>query len=151
MGAYQSKLSEAVAVVATVDPDAYGTGEQNSDYIDMQDFERVLFIVMAGTLGSSATLDVQIEQATDTSDTGLKDITGKVITQLTEAGTDSDKQAIIEVKQSDLDIAGGFRYIRAECTLGAATSDYGLVAIGSNPQYHPASEYDLASVDEIVA
>lgn len=144
-------LDEFLAVVATVDPDAYATGEQNSDYVDMRDFKQVMFIVTAGTLGTNATLDAQVEQAQDANGTGLKDITGKVITQLTEAGTDSDKQAIIVVRQEDLDRANNFTHARLEMTLGAATSDYGMVAVAGPPTYGPASEYDLSTVDEIVS
>lgn len=146
-----SRIYERMAVVATVDPDAYGTGEQNSDVIDMKYWRRVIFIVMAGTLGSSATLDVVIEGDTDSGmATALADITGKTITQLTEAGTDSDKQAIIEVTAEEV-AAQGLRYIRAECTLGAATSDYGLIALGE-PAHGSLDvrAQDLSTVDELV-
>lgn len=143
------KLSEAVAVVACIDPDAYATGAQTSDWIDMSKQERVLFIVQAGTLGSSATLDFKVQQSAAANGANPADITGKAITQLTEAGTDSDKQALVEVRASEL--TDGYRYIAGVMTVGAATSDAGMVAIAGNPVYGPASDYDLASVDEIVA
>jgi hypothetical protein len=145
------KLSEAVAVVACIDPDAYTTGAQTSDWVDMADFERVAFIVMAGALGTSATIDFKVQQATDGNGTGAKDVTSKAITQLTDGGTDSDKQAIVEVRQDELDVEGGFRYVAGIMTVGAATSDAGVIALGGNPTYGPASNYDLASVDEIIA
>ena len=145
------RADQVVAVVATVDPDAYATGAQNSDTIDMQDFEQVKFVVMAGTLGSSATIDFKATQGNSSAMGSEKDITGKAITQLTDAGTDSDKQASVVVNQSDLDVAGGFRWIRGVMTVGTATSDAGVVALGLYPTYGPASDYDLASVDEIVA
>ncbi len=143
------KLSEAVAVVACIDPDAYGTGAQTSDWIDMSKFERVLFIVQAGTLGSSATLDFKVQQSAADSGTNPADISGKAITQLTEAGTDSDKQALVEVRADEL--TAGYRYIAGVLTVGTATSDAGVLAIASEPNYGPAYDYDLASVDEIVA
>lgn len=148
--ATEGRLSEALAVVATIDPDAYGTGTQNTDVIDMRYHRRVIFIVMAGTLGSSATLDFAVKGDTASNGSFTDTITGKSITQLTDGGTDSDKQAIIEVTAEEA-AAQGFRYLRGLATLGAATSDYGVVALAGHARYSPASEYDLATVDEIVA
>lgn len=143
------KLSEAVAVVACIDPDAYATGEQTSDWVDMADFERVLFIVQVGTMASSSTVDFKVQQSTVSAGSNPIDITGKLITQLTEAGTDSDKQVLVEVRQDEL--TAGYRYIAGILTVGAAASDSGVIAIGGNPTFGPAAGYDLASVDEIVA
>ena len=117
----------------------------------MRDFEEVAFLVQAGTLGSSATLDFKVTQGNTSGMGGEKDITGKAITQLTDAGTDSDKQAVVIVKESELDVAGGFRWIRGVMTIGTATSDCGMTALGGYPTFGPASDYDLTSVDEIVA
>lgn len=142
------KLNEQVAVVATIDPDAYGTGTQGSDYVDMADFEKVMWIVQAGALGSSATLDFALYEATDDQGDGEQAISGKAITQLTEAGTDSDKQAIVEVRADEL--SEGYRYVRGILTIGTATSDAAVIAVAGEARYQPASDYDLASVDEIV-
>lgn len=142
------RLTERLAVVATIDPDAYGTGAQTSDVIDMTNHRRVIFVVMAGALGSSATLDFEVRGDAASNGSFTTPITGKSITQLTEAGTDSNKQAIVEVTSEEV-AAQGLRYVRGLATLGAATSDYGVVAIAGDSRYQPAD--DLASVDEIVA
>jgi hypothetical protein len=143
------RLSEMLSVVATVDPDAYGTGTQNSDVIDMEQHQKVMFIVQAGTLGSSATLDFNVYGSAAVGMTSAALITGKSITQLTEAGTDADKQAIVEVTADEV-AAQGYRYIRGNLIIGTATSDAGLIALATS-DYSPASDYDLSSVDEIVA
>ena len=145
------RLDQAVAVVDCIDPDANGTGAITGDIIDMKDFEQVMFIVMAGALGTNATLDFQVYQGKTSAMGTPVVITGAAITQLTEAGTDSDKQAVVVVKQADLNEADGYRWIRGTLTVGVATSDAGVVSIGAYPTYGPASDYDLASVDEIVA
>jgi hypothetical protein len=145
------RADQAAAIVACSDPDAYTTGAITDDIIDMANFEQVMFIVQAGTLGSSATVDFQVYQGDSNALANPKVITGAAITQLTQAGTDSDKQAIVVVKQADLDAAGGFRWIRGTLTVGTATSDAGMIALGFYPTFGPASDYDLASVDEIVA
>lgn len=142
---------EKFGIVATIDPDAYAASTVVSDYVDMQDWPGgIMAIVMAGDLGSSATLDAKLRQATDSSGTGVKDITGKAITQLTQAGSDSDKQAIITLLADQLDVAGGFRYVALSMTVATATSDCGAIILGMNPSYGPATDLDLATVDEVV-
>jgi hypothetical protein len=100
--------SKRADVVGSIDPDAYAAGTYTTGWIDMSKFFSVLAVVMAGTLGASATLDAKIQQAQDSGGTGAKDISGLAITQLTQAGADSNKQALINVMQSDLDRANNF-------------------------------------------
>ncbi len=142
--------SERCAVLAVIDPDANAAGALTSDWADATEFQQMMGICLAGTLGTSATLDMKLQQATDSSGTGAKDITGKSITQLTQAGTDSDKQAIINVNADDLDVAGGFTHVAIVLTTATATSDSGAILLGFDPRHGPASANDLASVDEIV-
>lgn len=142
--------SERVAVAGVIDPDANTAAALTSDYLDMRKFGSALAIIMAGTLGSSATLDAKLVQATDSSGTGVKDITGKAITQLTQAGTDDDKQAIINCRADELDVDNGFTHVAIVMTTAVATSDSGAILLGLDPRYAPASDNDLASVDEIV-
>lgn len=146
---YNEALSEQLAVVATIDPDAYGTGDQTTDIIDMKLHRRVLFIILGGTLGTVATLDFLVKGSASSNMASPSNLTGKAVTQLTEAGTDSDKQALVEVTAEEV-AAQGFRYIQGTASLAAATSDYGLVAIADFSRYSTADENDLASVDEIV-
>jgi hypothetical protein len=138
------------AVVAVIDPDANGAGTLTSAYVDASKFEQLMAIVMAGDLGTSATLDAKLVQATSAAGANVTDISGKAITQLTQAGTDSNKQAIIQVRADELDVAGGFRYVALVLTTAVATSDSGAVVLGFTPTYGPANDYDLAAVDEIV-
>lgn len=143
--------SQIAAVVGAIDPDVYTAGTYTTGWVDMQDFDALMAIVMVGTLGSSATLDAKIEQATDGSGTGAKDVSGTDITQLTQAGTDSDKQAVINVHASDLDFANDFRFARLSITVAVATSDAGGVLLGFTPRYGAASDNDASTVDEIVS
>lgn len=140
-------LSENLAIVATVDPDAYTTGDQTTDVVDMSTHDRVLFIVMAGALGSSATLNFKVYGDTASGGSFATQITGKEITPLTQAGTDSDKQAIVEVSGAEAQ-AQGFRYLRGTLTVGVATSDAGVIAVADG-RYAPVDS--LASLDQVVA
>lgn len=143
--------SHRVAVLGAIDPDANTAGTLTTGWVAMKDWGRLMAIIMAGDLGASATLDAKLEQATDGSGTGAKDITGKAITQLTQAGTDSNKQAIINLHRDELDLAGGFTHVRLSHTVGTATSDSGAILLGLDPRYNTAADNDAATVDEIVA
>ncbi len=144
--------SHHAALVGVVDPDALAAAAHNTGWISMASFERLMAIVFAGTLGTNATVDAKLEQATDGSGTGAKDIANKAITQLTQAGSDdSDKQVVINVSADQLDVENNFTHVRLSITIGTATSDLGAAVFGLVPRYGPASDNDLASVAEIVA
>lgn len=143
-------LSEEVAVLGVIDPDAYTTGSYTSDWCDMTQFKRVMAVIMAGTLGTTAGITGYVYQASDSSGTGAKAITGKSTTELTAVGTDSDKQAIINVREDELDVANDFTHVAAIIVVATATSDGGAIVLGGHPQNGPASDNDLSSVDEIV-
>jgi hypothetical protein len=145
-----ARPSERVAVLAAHDPDVHTAAAYVTAYVAAKNYASFLAIIFAGTLGASATLDAKILQATDASGTGAKDLAGAAITQLTQAGTDSDKQALINFRAEDLDINNGFTHVAVSMTIGTATSDAGAVLLGLDPRNFPASENDSATVDEIV-
>ena len=150
MGFSNAVGSEVAAIVATVDPDVLTAATHTSDWVDAGKFESLMAIVMVGTMQSSSTLNAKLEQATDSGGTGAKDISGSAITELTQAGTDSDKQVIINCRAEELDTPNGFDFVRLSMTVAAASSDGAGMILGLNPRYAPASDNDLASVDEIV-
>lgn len=141
--------SEAAAVVGVVSPDALATGAISTAWIPVNNFENFQAIVLAGVLGASATLAGKLEQATDAAGAGAKDITGKAITTLVKA-TDDNKQAVINLKPSELDKDNDFSHFRLTLTVGTAISDGGAVVMGQDPIFAPASDNDLASVAQIV-
>lgn len=146
---YSEQLSQQLAVVSCIDPDAYAAGAANGDAVDMSKFNRVVYVVMAGDLGSSATLDYKLQGSADAS--SWSDLSGKSITQLTQAGSDSDKQAVVEITAEELHgYSSTYRYVRDVMTVGTATSDCGAIGLAGDARFHPASDDDLASVDEIV-
>lgn len=143
------KPSEKIAVVGTIDPDAYTASTYVSDYIDMSKWHSLMAVIAVGAMTASGTVDAKLRQATTATGASVKDITGKSITQLTATG-DSDKQAIINLRDQELDIDGGFRYVNLTVTVAVAASDAGAIVLGCDPRNAPANANDLASVDEIV-
>jgi hypothetical protein len=148
--------SEAAAVVATVDPDAYTAAAYSSDEVDMSKFESIMCVVTVGEMASTSTVACKL-QASTTSGGTFVDITGKAISTITQATSPltSDVQAVINLRTEELwsstSPEAEYRYVKAVMTVAAAASDAGLVILGFNPRQGPASDNDLASVAEIVA
>lgn len=142
--------SQLSAVIGVIDPDAYAAGTVTTAWLDMSEFEAVQAIVGAGDLGTDATLDAKFEQASDAAGTGAKDVTGKAITQLTEAGADSNKQSVINLFASELDIKNDFTHVRLSMTVAVATSDAHAMVQGVHAHYGDASDSQAASVAEVV-
>ena len=96
MGAKNILPSELAAIVATSDPYADADGAQNSDWVDMADFESLMAMLLIGTFpDTGSTMDFKLQQATTSGGAGVKDITGKAITQIASGSPAvSDKQAI---------------------------------------------------------
>jgi hypothetical protein len=143
--------SALVAVVGAINPSSQSAGALSTGWVDMRKWFNLLALIQAGALGASATLDAKIQQATDSSGTGAKDVTGLAITQLTKAGSDDNKQAAINVRQEDLDGNNGFTHVRLTITVATAASLTAALLLGLNPRYGTASASDAASVDEIVS
>ncbi len=128
-----------------LDPDAYASGAATTTgapEIDTRGFTECAFIVMAGDLGSSGTVDVQIQESA-TSGSGYTDITGAAITQLTQAGSDDNKHVVIR-----LDLRKRLRYLITEFTIGTAASDLAIACVLAGGNEFPVSTTDA---DEVVS
>lgn len=144
--------SEQAAILGVIDPDAYAAGTYVTGWIDMSLWDRIQAIVMAGDLGASATLDAKVTVGTTSTGGTTADVTGGAITQLTQAGSDSNKQAIINLDVNQLAATHvAYQYMRLSMTVGTATSDAGGLVLGFGPKYAPADDNDASTVDEIVS
>src|SRR5579859_6460577 len=130
------KASEQVGLLAQVNPVSTSSAV-NSGWVSAQEFQKFLAIINVGTFGSSATVDAKLRQATDSSGTNAKDITGKAITQLA-AGT-NNICATIDLDAQELDVANSFDYIELVITVGTAATVVSGDVIGFNPRYAPGS------------
>jgi hypothetical protein len=136
--------------LATINPVSQGVGTAVSGWIDISKFDKLKGKVAVGVLGAGATVDAKLQQATSSGGAGAKDIAGKAITQLTQAGADSNKQVLINLFSDELDVTGGFKFVQLSITVSVAASlIYGEME-GFTPRYAPASDNDAASVDEII-
>lgn len=144
-----AKASEAIALLANYNAASVSASTVTTGWISAANHERFLAMVSSGVLGSSATLDAKLQQASDSSGTGAKDITGKTITQIVKASGDN-KVALINLEASELDVANGFTHFRLSMTVGTAASLLDAKVIGLVPRYEPNSAYNIAAVVETV-
>ena len=143
------RLSEQLAVVATIDPEAYTTATTvTTDVFDMSVHHEAMFVIMTGTVAANTTLDFDVQESTAT---GAGTVTATAVASITQltAGNDDD-QVIVTVRGEDM--SDGYRYLRGVLTIGGVggTADVGVVALADRARYKAASVNDLASVDEIV-
>lgn len=142
--------SNEVGMLAALAPVSQAAGTVSTPWIAMKDYATMMAVISVGVLGSSATVDAKIEQAQNSGGTGAKDITGKAITQLTKAGSDDGKQAIINFRQADLDAQNDFTHVRLSLTVATAASLTSAALFGLDQRYGLASDNDASTVDEIV-
>lgn len=144
-----AKGSELLALLATIDPASQAAGTATTGWIPAAHHHAFLALIQTGVLGTGATVDAKLQQATDASGTGAKDITGKAITQITKASGDN-KQALINVRPEDLDTVSGFGFVRLSVTVGVAASQTAAQVLGINARELPASTANQAAVVQVV-
>ena len=140
--------SDRAAVVAAINPVSQGAGSVSTPWVSVATFINLMAVLMVGALGTSATIDAKFEQATDGSGTDAKDVDGASITQLTQAGSDdSNKQALINLRNDMLDTTNEFTHVRLTVDVGVAASLVGATVLGMDATYQPADQ--AASVAEV--
>lgn len=149
MFGFEGKVSDKLGVVGVIQPQAITAGATGvlTAAIDMQDWERVIFVASTGTLGTSGTLDVAAV-ASDASGGTYTALTGKSATQLVKA-TDDSKVVVIEVAQDDVAKVSK-RYVKFHMVAGTANATSGGVVLGVPASYGKGSDNDLAAVAQIL-
>lgn len=144
----QSRPHERILLLSSIDPDNQSAGTVTGDYVKADDFLQYLAVFNAGVLTTNNTTDFSVVQAQDGSGTNAKAL--KAATQLTQAGTDSDKQVVISFDATELDLANGFYWVAVRAVTATAAGYVCANLFGIDPIYGYDAALDLASVDEIV-
>lgn len=142
---YTERFSEGAALLGSINPASYNS-EQNTGYVSFANYARGVVIIHAGVLGQN--VDVDIEQATDTSGTSAKafDSNGKDIT-LT-ATTDNNTVSVIEINADEFDVANSFLTLNVEATPAGSSSIFGVQIWGTVPRFKPVATTNLDSVTD---
>lgn len=149
------KPSNRGVLMGVIDPDAYAPATYTTGWVSASDFHNFLALISWGTLGTTCTINAKLQQATDSSGTSAKDVSGYAITAVdsTDSPVPHDKQAIINMMSQALDVANGFDYVRLSVTLASTdspqqTSDAAAYLFGFDGRYNP--EADATTVAEVV-
>ena len=136
---YTERFTETHASLATIFPASYNS-EQNTAWIDCEGYHRIYIDLVAGDIGTSVDMDIEVS-LTD----GGTPVTLKSITQLTQAGGDDNSYVGVEVRMEEM-AASNYKFLRVELTPSGScllcVRVWGVVA-----RYNPA---DVTGFDEIV-
>ncbi len=144
-----SKASEMLAILATIEPASQSAGSATTGWGSVANHHGLLAVVQTGVLGTLATVDAKLQQATDSTGAGAKDVAGRAITQIVKA-TGDNKQALINLKPEELDTLNGFGFVRVALTVGVAASITGAQLLGVNPRFAPADSGNQAAVVQVI-
>lgn len=131
-----------------IEPDAYTANTYTTSWLSMRDYQRLAAILMIGDMVTNSTIDAKLRQAKTSGGAGAKDVTGKAVTQLTAAGSDSNKLVVIELNAEELDVNGKYDYVQLSVTIAAAASDFAALVVRFVTNYAPV---DRTNLDEVVA
>jgi hypothetical protein len=145
----QLKPSQRAGVVGNISPIS-ASAVQTSGWIDATTFHNYLAIIGTGVMGASGTVDAKLQQATDNAGTGAKDVTGKAIAQYLHATPDDGKQALINLKQEDLDFANGFKFFQLSITPAVAASEIEGLVLGFDPRFGFADANAATTQSQII-
>lgn len=138
MAEYTVKLYERMYPLTYLHSANKSAAAHATSYVCVKDYHRIWVVLDVGTMSQGSTIDLAIQQATDTSGTGVKALSpAKAITQLTQAGGDSDSLVCIEIQTEELDVSNNFDCIRAVLTVGSAASQASLIVYGVEPRFMP--------------
>ena len=143
------KGSEQFAILTVLDPSSAAAGTAVTSWVPVATFHSMLAVIQTGVLGTSATIDAKLRQATDSSGTSAKDVTGRAIVQIVKATGDS-KQALINMRCDEIDTNNAFTHVALSVTVGTAASIYNAMLLGMNPRFAPGSDANPAAVVQII-
>jgi hypothetical protein len=136
------QLSQGISIAGTeIDPQQQAAGTVYTGGVDMEHFQRVLFVLMVGNVGAGGTVNAQLQSSSASNfSAGPNNIAGTAITQVAA----NNKIATVEVRSDQL--TPGDRYVRLQVTVGTNAVYIAALALGGEAEHKPASKQDIAAV-----
>lgn len=134
---YTENWSEGNAILTSVFPVSLAAAN-TPVWVDVGNYARLVAKLKVGLIAAGGTLDFKVQQATSAAGANAKDITGKAITQLPDTADNVDR--IIEIKNEELDVDGGFHFVGLLITPAVAASLVSAELIGFIPRYEPVTK-----------
>lgn len=136
---YTQKFTEGHQPGGELYPALKTPAAYNGAWIRLSNHQRVIFILQVGTMAQTSTLDFLVQEDVLGDGASAAAITGKAITQLTAAGGDGDDLVAIEVRTEELDVDGGFCWVRGVLTVGTANVTCAMLPLRFVANYPPVA------------
>ena len=136
---YPELDTERMELLAVIHPDLH-QGTYYSPWIDMAGRHKAIAKIYVGDIGQAGTVDVELQQAQDANGTGAAAIAAKAITQLTQAGGDSNDSCAINLRTEEMNAGANYTHIRARLDVLVASANVCVVLEGNVPRYAPVTQ-----------
>ena len=133
MSQYTERFTEVHEPLLVEYADSRGPVNFQSAWADFENYHRGFFELNVGEMQAGSTLDVALWEAQDNLGTGAQAITGKAITQLTQAGGDGDDLVGIELRGEEM--TPGYKFVQVRMTIANAATEVGYVLYGTVTRY----------------
>ena len=130
---YTRLFVEEFKSLQRISPQSTSTQVNGSAYVDVSGFARFVAKFNVGAIASTGTLTVQVRQATSAAGAGVK----ALIASAALADTGDDQDIWLEFKAEDLDVDGGFKFVRLEIVAATAASIVGAELLGFVSRFEP--------------
>lgn len=113
------------------------TAGATSTWFPMTNSQKVAFLTQINAIDAAGVFSaLKVQQATDASGTGAKDITGAALTSFTNFAAAGAK-AILQVDPTKMDLAGGFNHVAVfvDMSTDTGTNTVTMVCL-REPRYH---------------
>lgn len=132
------RIHESLPLIVASNLATVNTTPLTTAWVDMKDYHEIIATLCLGDMAAE-TIDFKIEQATDGSGTGAKDL--KAATQLAAHASNNDhRQVQISAHLEKLDGNGGFRFVRGRAITGGVTGGAAVVLLHGRPRYKPGTQ-----------
>lgn len=148
MGEYTQRFSEQHYPLAVEHADSGGAATTYTAYVSLKNYHRAVAVIDVGDMAGGSTADFSMVQASDATGTGVKAITGKAATQLTQAGGDGNEIICIELRTEELDSANGFEHVAIKTIIAAAATEYSAILYGCVPAYMPVPTTNWSEIKD---
>lgn len=133
------RFFEEHALISWLDSDSYAAGAHDlAAYVDCELYQEIVVCVNVGDMVAGATLDIDLEVASDAAGTNVQTI--KSFTQLTQAGGDSNAKlcGVVAGQEMEAALAGG-GFFNVEATVAVDAVEFGVMVYGRKARYEPVT------------
>ena len=151
----QIKPSYRASVLGFIAPQS-ATTVKVSGWLDATIYHNLLLVVQTGVITATGLVDATVQQASSNTGTGAKAVypnnntsgAAKAITELV-ATTNNNNHVLINVRQEDLDIANGFKWVQFSITPSVAAALISGLVMGFDPRNLSADNAVNANASQV--